>query len=83
MRAYASYALDYPNELKFVAVAEPDEGRREEFQKSTIFRKSIVMKLKSAQPKMTSINTALWIICIMNRWWKRQKKGIIYYVKNL
>ena len=33
MRAYASYALDYPNELKFVAVAEPDEGRREEFRK--------------------------------------------------
>ena len=33
MRAYASYALEYPNELKFVAVAEPDEGRREEFRR--------------------------------------------------
>lgn len=32
-RAYASYALDYPNELKFVAVAEPDRERREAFQK--------------------------------------------------
>ena len=29
--AYASYALDYPNELKFVAVAEPRADRREEF----------------------------------------------------
>ena len=26
--AYASYALDYPNELKFVGVAEPREDRR-------------------------------------------------------
>ena len=31
--AYASYALDYPNELKFVAVAEPRADRREEFAK--------------------------------------------------
>ncbi|MBR6770093.1 MAG: Gfo/Idh/MocA family oxidoreductase [Lachnospiraceae bacterium] len=29
--AYASYALDYPNELKFVGVAEPREDRRREF----------------------------------------------------
>lgn len=29
--AYASYALDYPNELKFVGVAEPRKDRREEF----------------------------------------------------
>lgn len=29
--AYASYALDHPNELKFVAVAEPRQDRREEF----------------------------------------------------
>lgn len=29
--AYASYALDHPNELKFVAVAEPRQERREEF----------------------------------------------------
>ena len=31
--AYASYALDYPNELKIVAVAEPRADRREEFAK--------------------------------------------------
>lgn len=31
MYAYASYALRHPNELKFVAVAEPDTRRREEF----------------------------------------------------
>ncbi|MGN0329925.1 MAG: Gfo/Idh/MocA family protein [Kineothrix sp.] len=31
--AYASYALDYPNELKFVGVAEPREDRREEFRR--------------------------------------------------
>ncbi len=30
--AYATYALRYPNELKFVAVAEPREDRRQEFQ---------------------------------------------------
>lgn len=29
--AYASYALNYPNELKFVAVAEPNDRRRAEF----------------------------------------------------
>lgn len=29
--AYASYALKYPNELKFVAVAEPDDTRRTGF----------------------------------------------------
>ena len=32
MRAYASYALEFPNELKFVGVAEPDNMRREEFR---------------------------------------------------
>ncbi|SFT02246.1 Gfo/Idh/MocA family protein [Paenibacillus sp. BC26] len=30
-RSYAPYALDYPHELKFVAVAEPDKERREKF----------------------------------------------------
>ena len=30
--AYASYALDYPNELKFVAVAEPRADRRKSLQ---------------------------------------------------
>ena len=29
--AYAPYALDHPDELRFVAVAEPDETRRERF----------------------------------------------------
>lgn len=29
---YASYALRYPNEMKFIGVAEPDEGRRQRFQ---------------------------------------------------
>ena len=33
VEAYASYALNYPNELKFVAVAEPREDRREDFRK--------------------------------------------------
>lgn len=32
MDAYASYALVNPNELQFVAVAEPDEARRKKFQ---------------------------------------------------
>lgn len=32
--AYASYALNYPNEFKFVGVAEPREGRREAFRKA-------------------------------------------------
>lgn len=31
-RAYAPYALDYPNELKIIAVAEPNEERRKKFQ---------------------------------------------------
>lgn len=31
--AYASYALQYPQELTFVGVAEPRKDRREEFQK--------------------------------------------------
>lgn len=31
-QAYAPYGLQYPEELQFVAVAEPDEGRREAFQ---------------------------------------------------
>lgn len=30
-RSYAPYALDYPHELKFVAVVEPDDHRREQF----------------------------------------------------
>ncbi|MFE5323027.1 Gfo/Idh/MocA family protein [Paenibacillus sp. NPDC056579] len=30
-RSYAPYALDYPHELKFVAVAEKDPARRQEF----------------------------------------------------
>ena len=32
--AYASYALQYPNELKFVGVADPREERREAFRKA-------------------------------------------------
>ena len=32
-RAYAPYALDYPNELKIVAVAEPNDERREKIRK--------------------------------------------------
>ena len=32
--AYASYALQYPQELTFVGVAEPRKERREEFQKN-------------------------------------------------
>lgn len=31
--AYAPYAIEFPEELQFVAVAEPDEKRREEFKK--------------------------------------------------
>lgn len=31
MYAYAPYAKDHPDELKFVAVAEPDSQRRERF----------------------------------------------------
>ena len=31
-KAYASYALDNPNELKIVGVAEPDEEKREAFR---------------------------------------------------
>jgi predicted dehydrogenase len=33
MFAYASYALKRPNEIKFVAVAEPDDEKRERFAK--------------------------------------------------
>jgi len=32
--AYATYALEHPEELQFVAIAEPDQGRREAFQKT-------------------------------------------------
>lgn len=32
--AYASYAIQYPNELKFVGVADPREERREAFRKT-------------------------------------------------
>ena len=31
MNSYGPYALDYPNELRFAAVAEPNSGRREKF----------------------------------------------------
>ncbi len=33
-RAYAPYALEYPNELKIVAVAEPNAERRDKFQEA-------------------------------------------------
>ena len=33
MRAYASYALSHPGEIKFIAVAEPDEEKRKLFSK--------------------------------------------------
>lgn len=32
-RAYASYALDHPNEMKIVAVAEPNDERRDKIRK--------------------------------------------------
>jgi len=32
--AYAPYALEHPDELRFVAVAEPDEAKRERFAKT-------------------------------------------------
>jgi predicted dehydrogenase len=31
MFAYGSYALKRPDEVQFVAVAEPDDGKRERF----------------------------------------------------
>lgn len=31
---YGKYALDHPNEIKFMAVAEPDDNKRSEFVKS-------------------------------------------------
>lgn len=34
MEAYAPYALDHPNEIEFVAVAEPIKERREMFKKA-------------------------------------------------
>ena len=34
MEAYAPYALKHPDEVKFVAVAEPDPQRREKFRKT-------------------------------------------------
>jgi predicted dehydrogenase len=34
MGAYAPYQLSHPEEIEFVAVAEPDEERREKFRKS-------------------------------------------------
>jgi predicted dehydrogenase len=33
VRAYGPYALDYPNELKIIAVAEPNRERRTKFQR--------------------------------------------------
>lgn len=33
-KAYATYALQHPDELQFVAIAEPDDGRRMAFQKA-------------------------------------------------
>lgn len=33
-QAYATYALQHPEELQFVAIAEPDDGRRSAFQKA-------------------------------------------------
>ena len=30
--SYATYAIQYPNELKFVGVADPREERREAFR---------------------------------------------------
>ena len=35
MGAYAPYALQNPHELKFVAVAEPNEKKRARFQAQT------------------------------------------------
>ena len=65
MRAYASYALDYPNELKFVAVAEPDEGRREEFRRKHHIPEEHCYKSWEellAQPKMADCI----LICTMD-----------------
>lgn len=33
MNCYAPYALAHPNEIQFVAIAEPDKERREKFRK--------------------------------------------------
>lgn len=43
-QAYASYAGRHPEELEFIAVAEPDPRRRNPFKRSFIFRMKIVLK---------------------------------------
>lgn len=40
---YSQYALDHPDEFKVVAVAEPDQERRELFAANIIFQKSYSM----------------------------------------
>src|SRR5699024_6900933 len=64
--AYAPYALDYPNELKIVAVAEPNDERREKIRKQhhlpetgcyTTWKKILCMETA----------TDIWIITIMDK----------------
>lgn len=46
-QAYASYALQYPNELQFVGIAEPRADRREEFCKKHGIEENIVWRAGS------------------------------------
>ncbi|MBP3961555.1 Gfo/Idh/MocA family protein [Paenibacillus lignilyticus] len=64
--SYAPFALDYPHELKFVAVAEPDANRREKFAKQHNIPEAMTFESWEqllANPKLADIA----VICTMDR----------------
>src|SRR5699024_10883559 len=67
MRAYAPYALEYPNELAIVGVAEPDRTRRDAFQEKFTLEDEACFsswQVMMEQGKLADIA----IICTMDRY---------------
>ena len=76
---YSQYALDHPDEFKVIAVAEPDQERRELFAAKHNIPKELQYESYEEllqQDKMADCA----MICTQVLW--RCKKGIMFFVKS-
>lgn len=83
---YSQYALDHPDEFKVVAVAEPDQERRELFAAKHNIPKELQYESYEELLQQDKIADCARFVhrikCTMNRLLWHCKKDIMFYVKN-
>ena len=86
LHAYGSYALKYPHELSFVAVAEPNREKGAKFAALHQINDTMVFDSWEEMLEKEKFCDALLIVhliaFIINLSFKRLKKDIIFYLRN-